>query len=146
EIGLGGATDVVEHLTQFRRCLFIGNQLGGCHSRSLPFFLPGQLLQRPLPRRLVLAPSNPRGAVAKAVAGDMVITDLDNELGPKRLPVARALGAPAARTAPCIAGKAGRLHEGLVKPGQLGPLGTRNGGGEADMVELALAVVETKQQ
>src|SRR5690349_5482828 len=114
--------------------------------RSLPFLGPGQLLERALPRRLVLAPSNQRRAVAKSVAGHMVVADLDNELGPKRLPVSRAFGAPAARTARCIAGEAGRLDQTLEKPGELGPLGTRNGRGEADMVELALLVVETKQQ
>ena len=45
--------------------------------------------------------------MAEAVGGDVVEADLDDELGPQRLPFAAALGAPAAGAAGGVAGETG---------------------------------------
>src|SRR5262245_34965932 len=121
------------------------------HRRSI-WWLPWdsapllQLLERALRRRLVLAPAHERRAMAEAVAGHMIIADLDHEFGTERLAVGRALGAPAAGAARRIAGEARRLDQALEHPGQLGALATRQGRGETDMVESAGVVVEAEQQ
>ena len=44
--------------------------------------------------------------MAEAAAGDVVVADLDDQLGPQRLPFGGALGRPAARAAGRVAGEA----------------------------------------
>jgi len=55
--------------------------------------------------------------VAKALAGEMVVADLDNKLGLERLPFAGAFGGPAARPARRVAGEAGRRDRLRVSAG-----------------------------
>jgi hypothetical protein len=46
--------------------------------------------------------------VAEAIARDVIVADLDHKLGPKRFPLARALRAPTAGPARCIASQVHR--------------------------------------
>src|SRR5262249_696516 len=105
-----------------------------------------ELLEGALPRRLVGAEADGLGAVAKAIAGRMIVAHFDDDLWFDRFPLAAALGAPAARAPRRLAGETRRFHERLEFLGQRRALCVRNGRGEADMVELALVVVETEQE
>ena len=69
-------------------------------------------------RRLVRPPAQQPRAVAEAVAGEMVVADLDDELRLERLPFGRALGRPAARAARRVAGEAGRRDQLFQLRGQ----------------------------
>src|SRR5271154_5754522 len=55
-----------------------------------------QLLERALPRRLVIAPAAQLGAVADAPGGDVVEVDLHDQLRAQRDPFELLAGAPAA--------------------------------------------------
>src|SRR5690606_13449463 len=59
-----------------------------------------QLVDAAVGRRLVVAPAPELGAVADAVAADVVEADLDDEIGPQRDPLQLLLALPAARVAP----------------------------------------------
>src|SRR5690348_2122804 len=76
----------------------------------------------------------------------MIVADLADQLGLKRLPFHGAPGAPAAEATGRLAGKAGRADERLDNAFQLLPLLGGETGTEADMVEQALLVVEAKQK
>ena len=76
------------------------------------------LLEGALFRRFVGAEADQLGAVAEAVAGDMIVAHLDHELRLHRLPFAAALGAPAARSARRFAGEARRRDQSFEHFGQ----------------------------
>jgi hypothetical protein len=84
--------------------------------------------------------------VPEPVAGHVVEPHLDHEFGSQRLPFAAAPGAPAARAAGRFSSEAGRLAKRLQPAGQRAPFGVRDRRGEADVIELAIGVVETEQQ
>src|SRR5215510_5545716 len=69
------------------------------------------LIERALPRRLVGAPAQQPGAVAEALAAEVIVADLDHELRLERLPFGRALRRPAAGPAGGVAGEARRRNE-----------------------------------
>src|SRR4051794_36456965 len=72
---------------------------------------PSELLHRALTRLFVLAPANELGAVADAVARDVVKVDLDHEFGPQPLPHELLVGLPATRLAAAALAGAVRLEE-----------------------------------
>src|SRR6185295_5742681 len=109
-------------------------------------FLRLDLVERALPRCLIGPPAQQARAVAKTFAAEMVVADLDHELGLERLPYRRAFGRPAARTTGRVAGEALRRRELLQPRGERGLVLRRNIGGEADVVEQAVVVVEAEQQ
>jgi hypothetical protein len=84
--------------------------------------------------------------VAEAISGDVVVAHLGDEFRPQRLP----LGAPGVRPTAWAAGRvareARRLDQALERLRQRRPLCIGDAGGEADMVEAALVVVEAKEQ
>src|SRR4051812_32244309 len=57
------------------------------------------LLHRARARRLVGTPAEEFRAVTEAGASEVVVTNLDHQLGRQRLPLGAALGRPAARSA-----------------------------------------------
>ena len=61
--------------------------------------ISGQLVDRALRGRLVVAPAHDLRAVADAPVADVVVDDLDDELRPQRDPFELAVGGPAARIA-----------------------------------------------
>src|SRR5687767_4481529 len=67
---------------------------------------PPDLLEGALARGLVGPPADQPGPVPEAVAGDLVVADLDHQFGRQRDPFAGALGAPAAGAAGRVAGEA----------------------------------------
>src|SRR5204862_7261993 len=87
----------------------------------------GELVEGALPRRLVGAPAQQCRAVAKAAFADMVIPHFDDELGAQRLPLAGALGAPAARSTGGTASEAWRRVELFEAAGQLGLVASGQG-------------------
>src|SRR4051794_4230647 len=76
----------------------------------------------------------------------MIEANLDDQLRPQRLPVATALRTPAAWSAGRVACETGRFAQCLQTPGQCGTFVIGDGRGEADMIELAILVVEAEQQ
>ena len=76
----------------------------------------------------------------------MVIPHFDDELGAQRLPLAGALGAPAARSTGGTASEAGRRDKVFEAAGQFGLVARRQGCGEADMVQQAGIVIEAEEQ
>src|SRR5437764_1122846 len=101
-----------------------------------------QLLERALLRVLVGAPADEAGAVAEAPTGDLVVADLDDQHGFQRLPLAGSLGVPAARAARSASGEAGRLDQSFEVLGEPRAFGCRHGGGETDVIQQALLVIE----
>src|SRR6266568_104358 len=71
------------------------------------------LIKVALPRFLVEAPTQKSCAVTKPSAGEMIILNFGHEFCFHRLPFARFLIAPTARTTGRVAGKAGRFDQGL---------------------------------
>src|SRR5215510_12030326 len=69
------------------------------------------LLEGALLRILVWTKTNELRSVTEAVAGDMIVAHLDNEIRLYRLPFAAAFGAPPARTAGRFAGESGRRYQ-----------------------------------
>src|SRR5699024_1860131 len=104
------------------------------------------LLIGALLRVLVGPPANDRRAVAEASAGDLIVTNLDYELGLQRLPLRGAFCVPAARTTWGVAGEARRIDQLLEILGQLRPLLGGNRRRKADMIEPAFIVVEAEQE
>src|SRR5581483_3611611 len=84
--------------------------------------------------------------MAKALAAEMIVADLDHKLRLQRTPLRRAFGRPAAGAARGIAGEAGLCNQRFELVGQRGLVLVLDGGGEADMVQQALVIVEPKQQ
>src|SRR5947207_9659276 len=74
---------------------------------QLCFFL-FDLIEPALLGRLIGAPAQEPRAMPKALAGEMIVTDLDHELRLERHPLAEPFCRPAAGAARCVAGKAGR--------------------------------------
>src|SRR5437763_12105380 len=85
-----------------------------------------QLLERALLRVLVGAPADKAGAVAEAPTGDLVVTDLDDQRGLQRLPLAGSLGVPAARGARSASGEARRFDQSFEVLGEPRTLGCRD--------------------
>jgi hypothetical protein len=63
------------------------------------------LVDRALARQLVWPSAEQLGPVAEPIAGHVVVSHLNNELWPQRLPFDAALRAPTARPARGLAGK-----------------------------------------
>src|SRR5438874_3004153 len=76
----------------------------------------------------------------------MVVSHFDDDLGAKRLPFARALGAPSTRTAGGAAGETRWLDKLFEAPGECRFVARRQGRGEADVVQQAGIVVKSEQQ
>src|SRR5215471_4204869 len=76
------------------------------------------LLEGALPRRLVWTKAKQLSSMTEAIAGNVVVADLDNDFRFERLPFAGALSAPAARPARGLAGEAWRSDECLECLGQ----------------------------
>src|SRR5262245_2344400 len=129
-------------------CQASSETLGFQHvSDELGRFCKGrELLERALARGLVGTEANELGAVAKAVAADLVVADLDHELRLHRAPLFGAFGAPPAWSSRRLAGEARRRDEGLELRRQRRAVLVGDGRGETDMVELAVSVVEPEQQ
>src|SRR4029077_8863264 len=89
------------------------------------------LIERALPRRLVRPPAYEARAVTEAAAREMVVADLDHELRLERLPLAGALGRPAARTARRVAGESRRRDQNLQFFGERRLVLALDRGGEA---------------
>src|SRR5262245_1686603 len=104
------------------------------------------LLEGALLGVLVGAKADELRPVTEAVAGDMIVAHLDDELRFDRLPFSAPFGAPTARTARGFAGETRRGYERFEFPGQRRPLRIGDGGGETHMVEPAVFVVEPEQQ
>src|SRR3546814_3858607 len=140
-------------MDQSKRCRFLpfqqvmhllsasehGAQICGCRLRL-------ELLHPALSRRLVRAPAQQAGSVPESIARDLVVGHFDDELRLQRLPLAASLGAPAAGAAGRTAREAGRRDQRLASLRQLRPIGAGSGGGDADMVELALGIIKTQEQ
>jgi hypothetical protein len=84
--------------------------------------------------------------VAEAVAREVVVAHLDDQPRGERLPLAGALGAPAAGPARRAAGEARRRDQRLEPGQQRLPGGGGEAGGEAHVVEQPVAVVEPEEQ
>src|SRR5204863_3742311 len=99
-----------------------------------------QLLKGALCGRFVRPPSYKTGAVAEAIAGDVVIAHFDHEGGTQRLPFGGPSRAPAAgpaRSVACETGRRDELYEAFGN-GRLFSVG--EGGGKADVVEKSVIV------
>src|SRR5688500_14380019 len=123
--------------------LFLPPDLGDELARTR---LPLDLLECALPRRLVGAPADELRAMAEPAAAHMIVAHLDDQLGPKRLPLPGPLRRPAARPARRIAGESRAAAERLELARQHLALAPVNGRREADMVEQACLVVEAEEQ
>jgi hypothetical protein len=84
--------------------------------------------------------------VAKAVAREVVVAHLHDQSRLDRLPLRRALGAPAAGPARGAAGEAGRLDQRLELRQERHAGGGREAGREADVMEQPIRVVEPEQE
>ena len=104
------------------------------------------LIDSALARRLVGPEAHELGAMAEPVARHMVVSDLDDQLRPQRLPFAAALRAPAARAARRLTRETWRGLQSAQLSGQGFPLVIGDRRGEADVIQQALRVVETEQQ
>src|SRR5919112_5084123 len=82
---------------------------GRKHTRDPPQFSLLELVEPALLGRLVVAPAHDLRAVADAPVADVVVADLDDELGPQRDPFEVAAVRPARRlAAAALAGLVGR--------------------------------------
>ena len=70
-----------------------------------------KLIEGALSRRLVGPPALDGGAVAEALAAEMIVANFDHEFWFQRTPLRRSLGRPSARPARRIAGEAGRRDQ-----------------------------------
>src|SRR4051812_10683399 len=84
--------------------------------------------------------------MAEAVTGKMIVADLDDKLRVERLPLRRACGRPPAWSTGRIAGEARRSDQLLQLLGQLRFVLARDRRREADVIELAIVVIESEQQ
>src|SRR5262245_18221513 len=99
------------------------------------------LIHRALPRRLVRPPAQKFRPVAKAVAGEMIVSNFDHELRLERLPPRGAAGRPSARTAGRAAGEPGRRDELLELEGERLLLDAVDGRGEAHVVQKPILAI-----
>src|SRR5687768_16117650 len=97
-------------------------------------------------RCLVRSPAHKLRAVAEASAGDMIVAHLNDQFRLQRLPLRRALGGPAARTSRRVARESDASAQGFEFLRKCGAVHSREGRGEADMIELALRIVDAKQE
>ena len=105
-----------------------------------------QLVETALTRGLVRTPAQQGRAVPEPAGRHLVVAHLDDEFRPERLPFASALGAPAARTSWGPPGKPGRLDKLFETAGQIRPVASRQGCGEADMIQPPLVVIEPEEK
>src|SRR5687768_15045654 len=70
-----------------------------------------ELIELALPWRLVGPPAQDGGAVAEALAAEMIVANLDHEFWLQRTPLCRTLGRPSARPARRVAGEPGRRYQ-----------------------------------
>lgn len=84
---------------------------GLSHHNSMNLVRLNKLFNGALIWPLVGSPAHKFGAMAKAVARNMVEPHLDDELRTQRLPLTTPLGTPAADGSRCHPGKAGRLTQ-----------------------------------
>ena len=84
--------------------------------------------------------------MAEPAVRNLVVADFNHELGAKLLPCRGLLGCPTARSAWCIAGKPGAALQRFQPLRQGGAFGSADGGGESDMIELALCVEQPEQE
>src|ERR1700722_906470 len=104
------------------------------------------LIERALPWRLVRAPAQQARAMPETLAGKVVVAHLDHKLRLERLPFARALGRPAARTARRVAGETRRRDQSFQLLGQRRLVLALDARTEADVMQQALPVVQPEQQ
>src|SRR3954470_19685155 len=105
-----------------------------------------QLLEAALPWCLVGAPAQDRGTVAKSLAAEMIVADLDHQLRLERTPLCRALGGPAARPARRVAGESGLADQFFKPVGESWLLLRLERRSEADMMQQAMIIIEPEQQ
>src|SRR5450432_819992 len=103
-----------------------------------------ELVERALPWRLVRPPALDRGAVAKPLAAEMIVSHLDHQFRPQRIPFRRALGRPAAGAARRVAGKAGFCDQRFELRRQRRLVLLLDRRGESDMVQQAVTIVEAE--
>src|SRR6185437_6158148 len=118
-------------------------QLGNQPARSR---FASQLFIRALPRRLVRPPAQEPRAVPEASAGHLVVAHLHDQYGLHGAPLARALGAPAARPTGRLAGEAGSARDSAQPLRERLALARRNGGGEPHVIEQPLAIEEPEEE
>src|SRR5690606_34844780 len=105
-----------------------------------------ELIERALLRRLVGSPALERRAVSESTLGKMVVADLYHQSRAERHPLGGPLGAPSAGSARSASREAGRLPQRFQLACQCLTIVARNVGGEADVVEQAVLVVEPQEQ
>src|SRR6478735_9133981 len=105
-----------------------------------------ELIERALPWRLVRPPAQDGGAVAKPLAAEMIVRNLDDEFRLQWAPLRRAFGRPAAWAARRIAGKPGFCDQRLKLRRQRRLFLLLDRRAESDMVQQSLIVVESEQQ
>jgi len=71
------------------------------------------LIHRASFRIFIRTPTQQFGSVPEAMSGEMIVPYLDDQIRLQRLPLAGALGAPAARTAGRIGGETWRFDSPL---------------------------------
>src|SRR6185437_8484626 len=92
--------------------------------------------------RLVRAPAQKFGPMAKSAAGEMVVLHLDHEHGVDRLPLARPRRAPSARAPRGSASEPGATLDCLDLRGDCGALVGAEARREPDVVEETIVVVQ----
>src|SRR6266849_4879768 len=104
------------------------------------------LIHRALLWRLVGTPAQYFRPVPKATAGEMIVSNFDNDFWVDWFPFAAAFRAPATRSAGCIAGKTRRFAQSFEFSRQLPAIARFEGRGETDMMKQTIASVETEEE
>src|SRR5207302_5548036 len=99
-----------------------------------------------LTRRLVGPPAQEAGPVAEASSREVIVANLDHELGRERLPLPRPLRAPSTGPARGSTGEAGRLDERCHLREQSLAHAGREPRGEADVMQETVTIVEPEEQ
>src|SRR4029077_16363923 len=94
----------------------------------------------------VRPPAQQARTVTEAPAREMVVANLDHELRLERLPLAGALRRPAARTTRRVAGESRGRDQNLQFFGERRLVLALDRGGEADVMQQPVLIVEAKQQ
>ena len=105
-----------------------------------------ELIHLTLLRRFVRSPAEQLGAMAKTIAGHMIVANFDNEFRLERLPDIFLSLVPTARSPRGGAGEAGRGDESFEFFRQRRAVGGGDARGESDVVQQTHRVVETKEQ
>src|SRR3954469_24755270 len=84
--------------------------------------------------------------MAKSLAAEVIVTDLNDQLWLERAPLCRALRRPAARTPPRLAAKARRCDQGFKLRRQRRLFLLLDRGGEANMVQRSVVIKQAEQQ